>query len=522
MKRFIKNGLLMAAASILLRLLGVWFNAFVTARIGADGMGLFSLVMSVYGLSVTAASAGVNLAANRLCAKEIERTGSAREVLRRCFLYAGTCGGVSACALYIGAERVALDWLGDGRCTASLKLLALSLPFIALSNVLHGYFSAVRKVSKSAGVAVFEQLFKTGFTVWALLCLVPDGIEYACMAIVGGGALAESASFLAALCVFLLEKRRWKPARFMLSAAEGKALTRELFGITVPVAAAAVIRSGLTTLEHTLIPRGLRANPATADTALAAYGVLCGMAMPVVMFPTALLYSFTGLLITEFAEAETKGARGHIRSMTGRALGATLMFSVGCALCMGIYADRLGEFIYHIPDAGLMIRAMAPLVPVMYLDHCVDAMLKGLGEQVYVMKVNIFDAGMCAFLVWLLCPRIGIWGYVVTIYVSELINAALSVGRLLVRTEYRLSWAAIARTALGAAAAYLLTGRFGTAEGTAALFGGIAVTAGVYLAVLLLTGAGKLLSTRQPARRKTQAAGKAVPAGRKSGRDCFS
>lgn len=420
----------MSATSLALRALGVIFNAFVSRRLGADGMGLFTLIMSVYGLAVTLAAAGINLAATRMCAEAIGRgdDGALRASLKRCFIYAVSCGLGAALLLFFGAELVASQWLGDVRCTRSLRLLAVSLPFIAASNVVHGYFTAVRKVSKTAATQIFEQLFKTLVTVLLLLYIVPEGIEYACMALVGGGALAETVSFTAAFILYAADVR--KRRRDVCGDTRARGLTREMLGITVPVAAAACIRSGLTTLEHILIPQGLRKNPASADTALAAYGVFCGMVMPVIMFPSALLYSFTGLLIPEFAEAHAAGNHRRMHSMITRALGMTLIFSVGCACVMTCFANELGYIIYASSDAGQFIGIMAPLIPIMYLDHAVDAILKGLGEQIYCMKVNILDAAVCTFLVWVLCPRIGIYGYIVTIYLAEVMNASLSVYRL--------------------------------------------------------------------------------------------
>ncbi len=492
-RRFIINGIIMAVTSLLLRTLGVAWGAFVSRRLGADGMGLYTLIMSVYGLSVTVAASGVNLASTRMCAKALG-TGdeaAASAAMRRCLVYAGACGAAAFLLLFFGSEFVALRWLGDMRCNFALKLLAISLPFISLSNVLHGYFTAVRKVSKSAATQIFEQIFKVLFCGWLILFIIPEGIEYACMALVGGGALAEMASFTMAPILYLCDRRNKRTGK--VSSQCGKALTRELFGITVPVAAAAYVRSGLTTLEHMLIPRGLKKNPATAATALATYGVLCGMVMPVIMFPTALLYSFTGLLIPEFSEAQTKQNPGHIKYMISRTLGLTLIFSVGCAAIMSMFSHELGMLIYDSADAGEFIRVMAPLIPVMYLDHAIDAILKGMGEQVYCMKVNILDAAMCTLFVYLLCPRIGIWGYIVTIYIAEVVNASLSLWRLTKVSGFSSrvvrDFAKPVLCALGAVAVMRLLNLQALPFGWLSFIVSAALALAVYLLLLVGTGA---------------------------------
>ncbi len=424
------NGVIMSVTSVLLRTLAVAFNAFVSRRLGADGMGLFTLIMSVYGLAVTVAASGVNLASTRMCAEALGRGDGCevRAALKRCVIYASVCGIGAFLLLFFGADIIAKSWLDDYRCAPSLRLLAVSLPFIAVSNALSGYFTAVRRVAKNAICQIFEQLFKVFVTVVGLLYIVPEGIEYACMAIVGGGALAESASFILALILYIFDRRKVKAG--ICRPEDGKRLTKTLFGITIPVAAAAYIRSGLSTVEHMLIPRGLKSNPATADAALATYGVVCGMVLPIIMFPTALLYSFTGLLIPEFAGTAAEGDKKRISAMTSRVIGLTLIFSVGCAAFMYVFSNELGVLIYQSTDAGMFIKLMSPLIPVMYLDHAVDAMLKGLGEQLYCMKVNILDAGVCTLLVWILCPKIGIYGYIVTIYLAEIMNATLSIWKL--------------------------------------------------------------------------------------------
>ncbi len=487
--KFLINGTIMSVTSFALKGIAIAFNAFVSRKLGADGMGLFTLIMSVYGLSVTVAASGVNLASTRICAERLgenDRAGAAA-ALRRCLAYALICGCTAFALLFFGAEFVASRWLSDMRCAPSLRFLAVSLPFISASNVLHGYFTAERKVIKSASCQIFEQLFRTAFCVCALLYFVPDGIGYACMALVGGGALAEVLSFTMALILYLAEK---KSRSRVVTKAQGKRLTSEMLSITVPVALAAYVRSGLSTLEHILIPRGLSKNPLTADTALATYGVLCGMVIPVIMFPTALLYSFTGLLIPEFAASCGADDKRRIRSMTSRALGLTVIFSVGCAAVMWCFSSELGLLIYKSADAGMFIGVMAPLIPVMYLDHAVDAILKGMGEQVYCMKVNIADAALCTLLVYILCPVIGIWGYIITIYLAEIMNFSLSfyklskVGAVRMNTFRRFLMPCVC--ALGAAAVVRMLPIF-YGGSILALLGAVSVV-GIYGLLLILTG----------------------------------
>jgi stage V sporulation protein B len=155
------------------------------------------------------------------------------------------------------------------------------------------------------------------------------------------------------------------------------------------------------------------------------------MALPVVLYPGAILTAFAALLIPEITEQAAAKNRREIRYVAGRAYQLTLLFSVGVSGILLFFSNELGIMLYDSSDAGRFIRLLAPLVPIMYLDTATDAMLKGLGQQVYSMNVNIMDALISVASVALLVPRMGIMGYLVTIYVTEIFNAALSVWRLL-------------------------------------------------------------------------------------------
>ncbi len=424
LRRIIKNGTILTLSSLFLRLIGVALGAYVSAELGAEGMGLYTLIMSVYGFTVTLASSGVGLASTRLCSEA--RGKSARDgALRACLTWALVSGSLAGGGLFLGAGFVADILLGDARCEGSLRLLALSMPPIALSSALSGYFSAVRRVAKSAFAGAFEQVFKISVTVASLTLMRPQTVDETCRCIVGSGMLSECASFSVLYLFWRLDRdaargrEKRKPEGFA-----------SLRAIIIPVASAAIVRSALSTLEHLLIPRGLRKNPATAETALAAYGALCGMALPVIFLPTALLYSFTGLLIPELAEAKSRGDSARIERICARSLRLTVLFSLVCAGFMAVFGGELGELIYKSSDCGELIGLLAPLIPLMYVDHAVDAMLKGLGEQLYCMKVNIVDAGISVLLVWIFCGSFGIYGYILTLYLTEGLNLTLSAARL--------------------------------------------------------------------------------------------
>lgn len=433
-RQYLLNALLLTAVTLLMRTVSVSFNIYVSNRVGAEAMGLLALVSSVYGFAVTLATSGIHLATVRTVAERLERSGGAenKRCLAACLSYAACFGLLATVLLFSLAHPIGTLLLRDIRTVRALRMLSFTLLPIALTSVLNGYFTAVRRAWKNALAQVSEQAVKITFTGYLLVVVAPKTIEGSMLAILLGGAVSESLSLLLNILLYLLDKRHFRHVSHSYS---GERI--RVASIALPVAISAYMRSGLLAIEHILIPRGLTAYGAGNSAALAAYGTLHSMALPVVLYPAAILSAFSTLLIPEITEQESAGNKTEIRYIAGRAYQMTILFSIGVSGVMLLLSGELGTVLYDNREVSNFIRALAPLIPIMYLDTATDAMLKGLGQQVYSMNVNIADALISVLSVALLVPRIGILGYLITIYITEIFNAALSVTRLLRVSGFR-------------------------------------------------------------------------------------
>ena len=441
-QKFFLNGILLTVTSLIIKTIGVFFGAYTANAIGEAGTGLFSLVMSVYALAVTAASAGINLAATRMAAEADGRlcATKVKAVMKRCLTYSFITGTVSAAALFLLADIIGSRFLGNRDTVLSLQILSFSLPFIALTAAMNGYFTAVGRVARTAAAQIFEQLIRVGLTVYGLKAFGSFGVKYQCVALVAGASVSELLSFFAIGIMFIFDMKRNQtpcPLTPEDGSWKGRELTKRLVSITLPIAASSFIRSGLVTVEHLLIPYGLKKFGESAELALASYGVLHGMVMPVVLFPACLIYSFYGLLVPELAQAAELNKRSRITEIVSVMFRFALMYSAGVSGIMMTFSYELGMSVYGSTAAADYIRIIAPLITIMYLDTAVDTMLKGLNEQVYTMRVNIADAAISTILVFLLVPRFGLNGYIFVMYASEIINIALSIMRLVRITGFR-------------------------------------------------------------------------------------
>ncbi len=418
-RSLVRNTLLLTVTSLLLRTVGVSYNVFLTKSLGTVGLGALQLVMTAYSFSITLASSGVRLAATRMIAESRQGHFAA---LRFCMAWGFCTGSAAALLAFVFAPTIGRVWLGVPETVASLRILAAGLPFIAMSSAIGGLFTATGRIPAQATVQVLEQAVQVLLTLLLLPRWRTLGLAAACAAIAVSILLSELCSFLfSAILAFSRREKQLGSQRRML---------RRFVRIAAPDALGAWIGSSLRTAQGLLIPHGLRRSGADSDSAVAAYGVIQGMVMPVILYPTAFLYSLSGLLVPEIAQSYARGQKRRISVLISRVLRWTAMFAIGTSGLILTLAGELSQAIYGDGEIAAMMRLFAPLLPLMYLDIVVDGMLKGLDEQLRSMGYNVIEASLGLLLVCVLIPQKGIAGYVATVFLSRTLNALLSLQRL--------------------------------------------------------------------------------------------
>lgn len=419
---------LLTLMSLLLRVVGLYGQSRITGIIGAEGVGLMQLSLAVQALAVTVGTSGIRYSVTRLVAEELGlgRPQSIPRVLRVSLRYALIFSGGAALLLYRFAGPLSL-FAGDARVEPSLRWLALGLPFLSLNAVFGGYFTATQRPWKASLAQILEQVTMTAFVLLLLPRAGRDDLAQSCALIGMGGALADMVSLALSLLLFGLERGGRIERR---TAAPAVGLGGRLLRLSLPLALSSYARTALSTLQHLLVPKALRRAGATAGAALAVYGTVSGMALPVLFFFSVFFTALAEVIIPTLTETQMQGDTAALNRTARQVLSRCLLLAAGIALSLFVAGPALGQILYKSAEAGRYIRALAPLVLVMYMDSVVDGMLKGLGLQLDAMFINILDAGITLIMVWFLLPRYGAAAYIFILYFSECFNFMFSLGRL--------------------------------------------------------------------------------------------
>ena len=430
-KSLLGGALMLTGVNLLLRFGSTGFQVWLSGRIGAAGIGLLQLVLSVNMLALTLGAAGGRTAAMYLTAEALGRgrKADADRLLSGCFVYSILCSGAVSAVAFAAAPGLARGWIGSMDALPALRTWAAFLPVICLTGVMTGYFTAANRIGTLAAVEVAEQIFSIGVTVLALRFAETGDRAGSCQAVVLGSCLG---AVLTLVCLMVLYGRQ---------AGEGESrgpVLRPLLRCALPLAVADDLKAGISATENLMVPRRLGLFAGAGDP-LAAFGRVSGMVFPVMMFPAAILSSLAEVLIPELARCNAVGSRNRVRYLVRRNLRVGLIYGCICGGLLYLLAEPLCARLYPGEEvAGLLLR-FALLVPMLYCDLLADAMTKGLGQQAAVARYSVISNVLDVAMMYFLLPRFGIDGYFFSFTLTHAVNFGLSLRKALTISGVRMN-----------------------------------------------------------------------------------
>lgn len=412
------------------------FNLYVSNKIGSEAVGVFSLVMSVYMFAITLATSGLSLACTCIVSEQFAKKNflDGLKAVKSCLLFSLLLGLGSSFLVLLFSNIISRNWLNSMVSSVPLYLISIGLPFIAISSVMNGYFSAVRKGYKSAFSQVFELLIKILVSILLLDFYPNKDVESICVCLILADVISEICS-----CCLLLVLYHMDKLKYSKRAITNITFKKRILKITFPVSITSYIRAGLSTLKQFIIPNRLVLFGLPYSIALSEYGKINGMTMSVLLFANVFLTSFSGLLIPEFASLLARQYKKRILEICQKVFFATSIFSIAISIIFFFFANEISLMVFQNLECAKYIKILSPLILFIYPDNILDSMLKGLNKQFSVMVCNILDLILTIGILYFLLPFLGLTGYLLAIMISEVFNFCISYFQLNRATGFKMT-----------------------------------------------------------------------------------
>lgn len=420
------NTFILTVAGFIVKLLGFFYRIFVANSIGAEGMGLYQLVLPVYNLILLGLTAGVGIAISRLVAEETAR-GNYRNA-KRITVVTGVsvfiAGTVIIVFMMLNLDFVVNILVGDTRTKTSLYYLLPSVPVIAAFTTLKGYFYGKQEVIPNAVSQVAEQAAKL-IAVYLIADLFVSGdLEQKCLFATIGLIVGELANVLTVFIAYKLRKsdKQLPNQRIMRI----KDIARKVLKISLPVTTNRLILSLLGTVEFLWIPQRLAVYGMSNEEALTQYGKLTGMASPVISFPSMLTAALATALVPAIAEAVATRRMKTANRQISRSIRVTLVLGFLFSSLFICFANEISDLIYPGQNVGHMLYLLSFTGVFFYLQQTLLGILNGLGKETATLKHSMITSLIRLGFVWFGIPLFGLNAYIISLIVSNLVGAVLN------------------------------------------------------------------------------------------------
>ncbi len=416
--------LLLTSSGILSKIIGFFYRIFLSRTIGAEGLGIYQLIFPISTICFAITVSGLSTALSKYVAEYQERDPSSpKRFLRFCLLASGTLSIFAMLLLFKYANFIAEHILLEPRCEPLIPILACSIPLASIHSCIHGYYYGKKKAAIPAASSFIEQFVRVIFVFLVYRICLEQGKTIDASIAVWGLVFGEAGAFLFCITALLFAKETPAPSTGFQVSSPGK----KLLTYSLPLSANRLALTLFSSFESILIPSKLCQFGYSQSDALSVYGVLTGMALSVIMFPTVFTNSVSVMVLPVISEADSRHDTAKIRQTIHLTILGSLLLGSFCTFGFLISGKWIGDYLFCNALAGKFICMLSFICPFLFLSSILSSILHGLGMPSYPFILNLLGSFVRICFVYFLIPIYGLKAYLMGMLVSQILTAGLSI-----------------------------------------------------------------------------------------------
>ncbi len=401
------------ALSVLERGLGFLYRIVLSRLIGAEGLGLYQVALSLFSLFLTIGTGGIPITVSRMISKsKAERKPEDERATVGAGMLLSLLLTLPVCLLLIPFGDKLPFLFADKRAFSVFRILLLGLCFSSVYAVVRGSFWGNKQFLAPSVIELAEEsvMVLAGVLLLQNVSSPLSGARRAAWAVV----ISYLFSFAASLLCFFLKGGKLATPKKQL---------RPLFNATIPITSVRASGSLVNSAVAVLLPVMLIRAGADSSEALTLFGIVSGMVLPILFIPSTLIGSLALVLVPELSEDFYKGNLERLKKNVER--GLLFSFLVACALTPFYYAigEDLGMLAFSNAQAGEMIVKSCPLLLPMCLSMISTSVLNSMGFEKQTFLFYFIGAAALLLCILLLPAVCGAYAYVIGLGASFILTA---------------------------------------------------------------------------------------------------
>lgn len=411
---------ILTCTGFITRIIGFFYRIFLSRNIGEEGMGIYQLLAPVMALSFSVTAAGIQTSISKYVAAYKAKNQHKQSIA---VLFCGLFVSVFL-SLFLGlllfqySLPISIYFLLEERCAPLIRIYSISLPFAAIHSCINGYYYGLKKTTIPSITQLIEQLVRV-ICVYAIFFFTAhaSGIHQISIAVLGL-VLGEIISAIISIMALSRQSLRLNVSIFPQ--------LKPLLSLAVPLSINRVALNFLQSVEAVQLPRQLCNYGLSNTQALSIYGVLTGMALPLILFPQAITGSISVLLLPYVSEADAGNHPKRISQAIFTSTALCILMGSVTAILFYVTGPFLGTCLFHSEEAGLFIRSLSFMCPFLYLGSLLTSILNGVGKATRAFLINVLALCIRLVFIFLLVPHLGIKGYLYGLPISQILHCLLN------------------------------------------------------------------------------------------------
>lgn len=422
-EKFIRSTFILLIGGLITKILGMVIKIIMSRMIGAEGLGLYMLILPTFSLFIGISQFGLPIAVSKLIAEESKNN---RRLIFSVIPISLIINLFLIGIIIVISPYLANNLLHNPDTYYSLIAIAIVIPFTSISSICRSYFFGKQRMLPHVISNILEDIVRLLIMLIGIPIFIKKGISYTVCFIILSNVISEIASILV-LFFFLPKKIKIKKSDLKPS----KLYIKESLSIGIPNTTGRFIGSIGYFLEPIILTSVLLHIGYSSNFITREYGILSGYVMPLLLLPSfftmAISQALLPVISNEYAANNLLSVKRKIR----QGIFFSLLVGIPATVCFTIMPKFFLLLIYHTTEGVNYMKILAPVCLLQYIQAPLSSCLDAMGKSKSVMISSVLGMLVRTTLLFILSLlKIGLYGLIIAIATNVLVVTLYSLKKV--------------------------------------------------------------------------------------------
>ncbi len=378
---FIKSTLILILGGIITKILAFIIRIIYTRIVGAEVLGLYSLVTPTYSLLVTIATLALPTTISKLIA---ENKHNNLKIISTSTILIMAINFVVVLFMLFSAKFIAVNLLHEERCYLLIIAMSLTFPIISISCIIKGYFYGKQNMVPNVVSNIIEELVR-GTLIYLFVPSIMARSE-----ILAAASLFIISFFEEVISIFVnllflpkhikIRKNDLIPDKYTL---------KNILNISLPTVSSRIIGNIGYFFEPIILTNLLLFSGYSNNYILVEYGAYNAYSIAILTVPSFFITAISSSLIPEVSKNYLQCNYRCMKKRLKEALTFALFIGISYSVILMFFGDTILNFLYNTHLGINYINILAPIFPLFYIENILISYLQALDKAHITMKITI-------------------------------------------------------------------------------------------------------------------------------------